>query len=644
MYVKLPARSLVRAARRKAERLRMAIHMFRSKVRRIFAILLVVSFALSGQGHTSGTSVATADAPVAANWDYRGFSIIAGHDVELYTDDGAYLERMARTGANTVTIVFLCYMQSVTSTSFICDQRTATDDSLIWATRKARSLGLKVIFKPHVDVADANNTWRAEIQPADPNEWFVNYTNLIVHYADLLRDAGGTGMIIGTELISMSTNPAYESKWRALIATLRARWKAGILSYSANWGGSDATEEWSKVPFWDALDYLGLSAYFRLADTNTPTVDSILNSPPDNTNYMGWNQWYSQKLLPFQQKWNNKPFLFTEVGYRDVDWAAVNPFDNWSPYPLDYTEQSYLYAALHQFWWNKPNFAGSLFWLWDFKPTPPDDTGYSPENKPAASDVLYPWWRPKPSIYDLSQEVANAGDAGFTIAIKGEGFMKYVTTLRWAGADRPTNVINTTLLTSTIPASDIAAVRNVTVTVSNLKPGLDQSNTWPFKVQSKPAPPGAANVTVQAPTSGQKFSTARFPTPFGDVVFIFENPSGAGNVSVTPWTDAPTEGQPAGYRTLRTSYRLSSSGFTYTAAQICLTPDQLETYAANLQPIDVRVLNFSSNAWNDATQGVGADPISGTLCGRVTTLSSIVLGAANGTARSLVFIAASPRS
>jgi hypothetical protein len=84
-----------------------------------------------------------------------------------------------------------------------------------------------------------------------------------------------------------------------------------MFTYSANWGGSDATEEWSKIPFWDALDYLGLSAYFRLADTNTPTVDSILNSPAGNTNYLGWNQWYTQKLLPFQQKWNNPGLSLT---------------------------------------------------------------------------------------------------------------------------------------------------------------------------------------------------------------------------------------------------------------------------------------------------------------------------------------------
>ena len=49
-----------------------------------------------------------------------------------------------------------------------------------------------------------------------------------------------------------------------MIAGVRQRFD-GKLTYGANWGGSDAIEEWTHVPFWDALDYIGIAADLRRA-------------------------------------------------------------------------------------------------------------------------------------------------------------------------------------------------------------------------------------------------------------------------------------------------------------------------------------------------------------------------------------------
>ena len=40
----------------------------------------------------------------------------------------------------------------------------------------------------------------------------------------------------------------------------------GKLTYAANW------DEFKRVPFWKALDYIGVDAYFPLSDKKTPTV------------------------------------------------------------------------------------------------------------------------------------------------------------------------------------------------------------------------------------------------------------------------------------------------------------------------------------------------------------------------------------
>ena len=62
---------------------------------------------------------------------------------------------------------------------------------------------------------------------------------------------------VGTEL----TNPAlsHPQKWRQLIAQVRAHY-SGPLTYADNWW-----EEYDRIAFWDALDYMGATPSFRSA-------------------------------------------------------------------------------------------------------------------------------------------------------------------------------------------------------------------------------------------------------------------------------------------------------------------------------------------------------------------------------------------
>lgn len=252
---------------------------------------------------------------------------------------------------------------------------TASDSSLIWAIEQTRALGLRVTLKPYLDSEDGG--WRADIDPADPDAWFAVYGAVITHYADLGRARGVDLLVIGSELIPMSTNPEYEGRWRSLISDVRARFP-GKITYSANWGGEGFPEEFPRVPFWDALDYLGLSAYFELSSTGSPTVDDMVRR---------WGAWQREKLAPFQERWG-KPVLFTEAGYRSVDGAARHPRLWQNSRSLDLQEQADCYQALFRAFTGVPWFAGVGFWNWN-----PDtrvsgsDTDYHVQNKPALGIV-----------------------------------------------------------------------------------------------------------------------------------------------------------------------------------------------------------------------------------------------------------------
>ena len=84
--------------------------------------------------------------------------------------------------------------------------RTPRDVGLRDAAAAARSLGLEVTIKPHVDVLDG--TFRGEIAPASPFEWFASYRRMLTHYAALAEEVGASVLVIGTEFASLSADEA----------------------------------------------------------------------------------------------------------------------------------------------------------------------------------------------------------------------------------------------------------------------------------------------------------------------------------------------------------------------------------------------------------------------------------------------------
>ena len=70
------------------------------------------------------------------------------------------------------------------------------------------------------------------------------------------------------------------------------------------------------MKFWDALDYIGVLAYFPLAKTTNPT-------PAELT--AGWQK-QATELDRFSRRNGGKQFLFVEVGYNESARAAAEPW------------------------------------------------------------------------------------------------------------------------------------------------------------------------------------------------------------------------------------------------------------------------------------------------------------------------------
>ena len=101
---------------------------------------------------------------------------------------------------------------------------------------------------------------------ADWRRWFEEYESYILPYARDAQAAGADMFCIGRELDS--TVIQREGDWRRVIARIRSAF-SGPLVYSANF------DSWEKIGFWEALDFIGVSAYFPLSQSTDPSLEEL---------------------------------------------------------------------------------------------------------------------------------------------------------------------------------------------------------------------------------------------------------------------------------------------------------------------------------------------------------------------------------
>ena len=314
----------------------------------------------------------------------RGYSFAAWWS-GIYSDPNAdrALAELADMGVGWVSIVVTQYQDTVHSTAIAPTEGTPTDADVRHAIRAAHAEGLNVMLKPHVDLWNDPNHWRGEIGPnfttAQWNTWFASYTAMITHYAQLAAEEGVEQFSVGTELNSTTGR---EAQWRAVIAAVGAEFD-GTLTYAGDWTNA------LLVPWWDALDLIGVDAYYRLADdgNNSPTADEIAEK---------WQPVLAD-LAGLSAAEGDKPILFTEIGYRSQNGAAQHPWDWESGGAVDLAEQALLYQVAFEQVADEPWFAGFYWWSWDAVPYQGGvcDNGYTVHDKPA-EDVVRQWYGAPP--------------------------------------------------------------------------------------------------------------------------------------------------------------------------------------------------------------------------------------------------------
>ncbi|WP_435623555.1 glycoside hydrolase family 113 [Flagellimonas sp.] len=290
--------------------------------------------------------------------------------------DQTHIDPVLKVNANYAAVMPFGFARNLNSPKIIFD----TDRQWYGETRKGakqyikmlQASGVKIMMKPQIWI------WRGEFtgdmvmkSEADWKTLEKTYKDFILTYAKLAQETKVEILCIGTELEEFVKNrPNY---WQQLIKEIKGIY-SGKLTYAANW------DEYSRTPFWEELDFIGVDAYFPLSEERYPTMEELKS---------GWQPWKT-KLVDLSNA-KDKPILFTEFGYRSMDYTAKKPWlVDQNEMDVNLKAQADATQAIFDEFWDEEWFAGGFIWKWFIhhdRSGGDEDNRFTPQNKPAEDTI-----------------------------------------------------------------------------------------------------------------------------------------------------------------------------------------------------------------------------------------------------------------
>jgi len=327
----------------------------------------VTMWALNGFGASRGNPpLRTGTSP-----EVRGLAI------SLHADDKAdmyvkWVDEIGEMGCNTVLMLIPYYQDYIESTQIYGKPwhiKPATFNRLV---AKAHEHKMQVIVVPIVLIRypRTSKDWRGVIKPPSWDKWFANYKAKIGELARWCQDAKVDILAVGSEL---SSTERMRDRWVDVIEHVKRLYK-GKLTYSSNW------DRYFDIRFWDLLDYVGMTAYWEINKNKhkQPKLEELMA------------RW--REIVPDVQKWlrkQNKPLIFTEVGYASQDMCSYWPWNYYGSETPDMEEQALCYESFLKAWGRLPEVHGIIMYDWQDEGGP-KNTGYTARGK-TAEKVLRRW-------------------------------------------------------------------------------------------------------------------------------------------------------------------------------------------------------------------------------------------------------------
>lgn len=292
--------------------------------------------------------------------------------------NASHIEPVVDVNANYTALIPFAFMPELNSTEIqynVSQQWWGeTEEGIRTTAQLLADKHIKRMLKPQIWVLGGKFVGFIKMDSEEDWKTFEeSYTEYILFYAKIAQDEGIELFSIGTEMKTMVLErPEY---WTKLIAEVKKVYK-GKITYAANW------DSYKNPKFWGLLDFIGIDAYFPLSDQKTPTVNELEKA-------------WEPIVVEIEQiaKKENKRILFTEFGYRSVDYTALEPWEgNFNT--VNHPAQINALKAVFNTFWSKDWFMGGFLWKWyDYHENAGglDNSRFTVQNKPA-EDIVRDWY------------------------------------------------------------------------------------------------------------------------------------------------------------------------------------------------------------------------------------------------------------
>lgn len=297
----------------------------------------------------------------------NGLSFVSSRD----TINESHLKPIIKASANYIALMPFGFIKNLSSPKVNFNGKRQWRGETKGGIKQYASIikkeNIKLMVKPQIWVWHGYYT--GDIIMDSEENWKIledSYEDFIISYAKVAEELKAQVFCIGTELEEFVMNrPQY---WKGLIQKVKKVY-TGKLTYAANW------DEFKRVSFWNELDFIGVDAYFPLSDKKTPTIADF---------EAGWKP-HKIQIKQIQEKYK-KPILFTEFGYRSVDYTGKEPWDsNKVEGNINLEAQKNATQAIYNQFWKEDWFAGGFLWKWFHNHTEvggENNNRFTPQNKP----------------------------------------------------------------------------------------------------------------------------------------------------------------------------------------------------------------------------------------------------------------------
>jgi hypothetical protein len=306
---------------------------------------------------TVAAMTATGPATVRKKTDQmRGFSMrLVDPSPKAVASYLAGIDELADMGCTWVNFPITAFQETARSETLMLGKNDCPAEAdVLKIMGRAKARGMGIMMMPTVLLRQpGSKDWRGVINPPNWDTWFESYRKFITLAARIAQRGDVDIFVVGSELLSTEQD---RERWLTTIDQIKKAYK-GKLTYSANW------DHFGSVTFWDQLDYVGMNNYYELskeatgkhANGSDVTVEELTKA---------WGP-IRDNILRFAAR-QNKPFMFTEVGWHNLENTLKEPWNYVATGKIDLEVQERAFESFVETWKNVPNeqFMGAFIWEW----------------------------------------------------------------------------------------------------------------------------------------------------------------------------------------------------------------------------------------------------------------------------------------